>query len=1077
MKQNYRGFQKLASLFFFLFAASLAFGQQQLVTGKITDESGATLPGVNVVIKGTTTGTSSDAEGSFSIEASPTDVLVISFIGYTPQEIRVGNQTTFQVSLEEDVRTLQEVVVIGYGEVKRSDLTGSVVSVKGETLNQSIATGIDQALIGRVAGITATQMSGQPGGSVSIRIRGTSSVNGDTEPLYVIDGIPVSGNNRNVYDMGLGAVGGAGKTTYSPLSTLNPNDIESIEVFKDASATAIYGNRGSNGVVIITTKRGKRGDARVNYDGYYGIQENPVSMEMMNLREYAQFRNDWAAETAGEIPDPMFADPSLLGEGTNWQEEVFRVAPMMNHQLTLSGGSEKTRYVISGGYFQQDGTIIGSSFERYSFRVNLDSDIKKWLTVGNSLAVTKTDERLGQFDRGGIIQTALKARPDVPARNFDGSYAGVEGEGAFVNPLAQALDRENYLKRGNVIGNLYADFKFVKGLTLRSEIGGNAELNNTSAWNPTYNYGGGAVNEHNSISRQSGQSYFWQVKNYLTFNHQFSNVHNLTAMIGQEASAWGWTSVGGTGRDLPTNDVHSIDLGDPEQFTAADASNSGSLESYYSRLNYNFNEKYYLTFTYRADGSGNFAEGQKWGYFPSAAFKWKISGEPFFENLSGTLSDLNLRASWGQTGNAGNQGGYKYGETLSTLPTNLGLGFRYSNYGNPLITWESAEQIDAGLDASFLNNRIEVSVDYYKKRIFDLLLEQPLPGYMGTIGNEAITRKAPWGNFGELENEGFELTLRTKNLTGRFQWDTDFNITRNRNTLINLGIPDAFLSGNIGASGNVLISRTQNGQPLGNFYGYKVVGMFRDKEDILNSPVQWDPVNDVDGDGNPILTRDGTVWPGDLKFADIDKNDTIDIRDRVDLGSPQPKFTLGLTNSFRYGGFELDLFLVGVFGNKIFNAMKHPDGGGLAAMKSAWDNQLKEVSRRAKMEPVSNAVDGWWDDIDNVRLSNPGTEIPRATFSDPNQNTRVSDRYIEDGSYLRVRNIRLSYNLPESVTQKIGSNMLKVYVQVQNAYTFTKYTGFDPEVGQDTWDRNLFGVDNGRYPAPRVYSVGLNVGF
>jgi TonB-linked SusC/RagA family outer membrane protein len=1076
MKKIYRSLS-LASVFLFLTGLLAAYGQARVVSGKISDAGGTALPGVNVVIKGTTTGTSTDVNGSFSIEASEADVLVVSFIGYEPQEIRVANQTTINVTLNEDIQTLQEVVVIGYGEVRKSDLTGSVSSVKGETLNQTVTTGIDQGLIGRVAGITATQMSGQPGGSVSIRIRGVSSINGDTEPLYVIDGVPISGNNRNVYDMGLGAVGGGGKTTYSPLSTINPNDIESIEVLKDASATAIYGNRGSNGVVIITTKRGKKGDAKITYDGYYGIQEAPVKLEMMNLREYAEFRNDWAAETAGETPDPLFADPSLLGEGTNWQQEVFRAAPVSNHQLTLAGGADKTKYAISAGYFKQEGVIIGSDFERYSLRINLDSDIKTWLKIGNSLAISKTDERLGQFDRYGIINTALRARPDVPARNLDGTYAGVSGEGAFVNPLAQALDRENFLKRATVIGNLYADVRLFKGLTFRSEIGGNGELNNSSSWNPTYNYGGGAVNEHNSISRQKGQSYFWQFKNYLTFNHQFANVHNLTFMVGQEATEYGWTSVGGTGRDLPTNDVHSIDLGDPKQFTAADASNSGSLESYYSRLNYNYNEKYYLTFTYRADGSGNFSEGHKWGYFPSAALSWRLTSEPFLEPITSVVSDLKLRASWGRTGNQGTQGGYRYGETLSTLPTNLGLGFRYSNYGNPEFTWETSEQIDIGLDAAFLSNRITVSFDYYKKDVTNLILQMQLPGYMGTIGNEAVSRAAPWGNFGELENKGFDIAVNSKNLTGKFQWETDINFSRNENTLKDLGVPDAFLSGNIGASGNVLVSRTQNGQPLGNFYGYQVAGVFQDKADILNSPVQWDPVNDVDVDGNPVLTRDGTVWPGDLKFADIDKNDTIDIRDRVDLGSPLPKFSFGFNNTFKYAGFELGIFLVGVYGNKIFNALKNPNGAGLSDMRSAWNNQLEEVTGRAKLEPVSDATDGWWDDIDNVRVSNPGTSTPRATFSDPNENTRVSDRYIEDGSYLRIRNITLGYNFPAKLTSRIKASNLRVYVQVQNAYTFTKYSGFDPEVGQDTWDKNLFGVDNGRYPSPRMYTAGLNVTF
>jgi TonB-linked SusC/RagA family outer membrane protein len=1080
MKKIYRSLW-FASVFLFLTGLLTAYGQSRVVSGKISDAAGAALPGVNVVIKGTTTGTSTDANGSFSIEASEADVLVVSFIGYEAQEIKVGNQTTINLGLKEDIRTLEEVVVIGYGEVKKSDLTGSVASVKGETLNRTVTTGIDQALIGRVAGITATQMSGQPGGSVSIRIRGVSSVNGDTEPLYVIDGIPISGNNRNVYEMGLGAIGGGGKTTYSPLSTINMNDIESIEVLKDASATAIYGNRGSNGVVIITTKRGKKGEATVTYDGFYGIQESPVRLDMLNLREYAEFRNDWAAETAGEIPDPLFADPSLLGEGTNWQSEILRTAPISNHQLTLSGGGEKTKYIISAGYRKEDGTIIGSNFDRYSVRINLDSDIKDWLKVGNSLAISKTDERLGVFDRGGIIGTALKARPDVPARNFDGTYAGMtatNGEGgAFVNPMAQALDKENYLKRVALIGNLYADIKLFKGLTFRTEIGGNGELNNSSSWNPTYDYGGGAVNDHNSMSRQNGQSYFWQFKNYLTYTHKLADVHNLTFMVGQEASEMGWASVGATGRDLPTNDVHSIDLGDPKQFTASDASNSGALESYYSRLNYNFNDKYYLTFTYRADGSGNFGPGNKWGSFPSAALSWRLTNEEFLEPITTVVSDLKIRSSWGRTGNAGNQGGFRYGETLTSLPTNLGLGFRYSNYGNPLITWESAEQFDIGLDASFLDSRISLTLDYYHKTTSDLLLELPLPGYMGTIGNDAVKRGAPWGNFGELENKGFEVEIKSTNLTGKFQWETSLNFTRNQNKLLDLGIPDAFLSGNIGASGNVLVSRTDNGQPLGNFYGYKVVGVFQDKNDILNSPVQWDPVDDVGGDGNPVFSRDGTVWPGDLKFADIDKNDTIDVRDRVDIGSPQPKFSFGFNNTFRYAGFELEVFLVGVYGNKIFNAMKNPNGAGLSDMRSVWNNQLQEVTDRAKLEPIGDATDGWWNDIDNVRVANPGTDMPRATFSDPNENTRVSDRYIEDGSYLRIRNITLGYNFSPQLASRVKASNLRVYAQVQNLYTFTKYSGFDPEVGQDTWDRNLFGVDNGRYPSPRMYTVGLNVTF
>lgn len=1047
---------------------------QQQVSGKVTDYStGEPLPGVNILVKGTTTGTISDIQGNYSMSVSGNDaVLVFSFIGYETYEVAVGAQRTINAQLMPDLTTLEEVVVVGYGTMKRSDLTGAVASVDGETLTRTVSSGVDQALIGRVAGITATQMSGQPGASVSIRIRGTSSVNGDVEPLYVIDGVPISGNGPNVYTLGLGAVGGGGKTTFSPLSTLNPNDIESIEVLKDASATAIYGNRGSNGVVIITTKRGKKGQARINYEGYYGVQEMTKRLDMMNLREYASFRKDWAAETAGQVPDPLLADPSILGEGTDWQSEIFQTAPIQSHQISLSGGGDKTRFIISGGYFNQDGVIIGSGFERYSLRVNLDADLKDWLTIGNSIAVSKTDEKLGQFDRGGVIQTALKARPDVPARNFDGSYAGKTGEGAFVNPLAQALDRENYLKRAQVLGNIFADIKIIPALTLRTEFGGNADLSNTSSWNPMYDYGMGAINEQNSISKQNNTSYFWQIKNYLTFNKRLLESHNITAMIGQEASEWGWNSLSGTGKGLPTNDVHAIRLSEEDNQTASDAANSGALESYFGRLNYNFNEKYYFTLTYRADGHSNFSEGNKWGYFPSAAVKWRLINEPFMRTAGSFVSDLSLRAGWGQTGNAGTQGGFRYGASMATLPTNLGLGFRVSNNANPLLTWETAEQIDLGLDAAFINNRVQFSLDFYRKLVKDLLLRMPLPGYMGSIGNESIALIAPWGNFGELENKGFEIEISTKNLTGDFKWETDFNFTRNINELIDLGIKDAPLTGSIGAAGNVVISRTLNGMQLGSFYGYKVAGIFKDKEDILNSPVQYS-----ESEGEVYFSRDGTVWPGDLKFVDIDGNDTIDIRDRTFLGSPQPKFTFGFNNTFSYKGFELGVFLVGTYGNKIFNAMKQSDGGGLGDMKSAWNNQLEEVKDRAKLEPVGEAVDGWWDDIDNVQVSNPGTDIPRATYADPNRNTRISDRYIEDGSYLRIRNISLAYNFSSEVAERLKVGGLRVYAKVQNAYTFTKYSGYDPEVGQDTWDPNLFGVDNGRYPSPRTYTLGVSVDF
>lgn len=1075
MKDIYKVFRHTVSLILLTALALNALAQQQVVTGVIADEQGNPMPGVNVIIKGTTQGASSDGNGKFYIEASNNDILVISFIGYKTQEVLVGNQTKINVQLTEDVSTLQEVVVVGYGEMKKSDITGSVASLKGDDLVKTVSSGVDQALAGRIAGVSTVQMSGQPGASVSIRIRGSSSINSGQEPLYVIDGVPISGNGGSVYDVGLGSVGGGGKTTYSPLSALNPNDIESIEVLKDASATAIYGNRGSNGVVIITTKRGKAGRAKISYDGYYGVQQLYRKLDMMNLQEYASFVNDLSAETASAIPDPTLADPSLLGPGTDWQDVIFRSAPMQNHQITISGGTDKNQYSISANYFDQQGTAIGSNFNRYQMRINLDAEAAPWLTFGTRLSVARTGERLGQYDRGGIIQSALLARPSVPAYNFDGSYSGGSGQGSFLSPIALALDRENFLKRVQILGNLFADIKIKPYLVFRTEFGGSADFTSTSAWVPTYDYGGGVTNAQNSINKFKGNNYFWQVKNYLTFNKQLFNDHGVNIMLGQEASEWGNDAISAGAVNLPTNDVKSINLGDQDELIAGNSYGSGALLSYFGRANYNYKEKYYATFTYRIDGSGAFAKGQRWGTFPAVALKWRLSQESFLAPISSVVNDLNLRVGWGQTGNSGIPG-YAYGASLSTMATNLGLGFRVTNHANPKVTWETNEQVNLGLDVGFLESRVQLTVDVYQKVVKNLLNRYPLPAYMGSLGNSAIILQAPWVNSGKLENKGLEIVLKTVNTRGAVQWNTDFNVSFNRNKLIDLGIPNATLDGFTGGAGNILVTRTSNGMPLGEFYGYKVVGIFQNKEDILNSPVQWNPA-EVDGSGNPILSRTGSVWPGDLKFADIDGNDTIDVRDRTYLGSPLPKFTFGFNNTVRYKNFDLEVFLVGSYGNKIYNFNKQGEFSGLADMRSLFVNQLQEVTGRTKLTPVTEAVPNWFDDINNVQVANPGSSIPRASLTDPNRNTRVSDRYLEDGSYIRIRSITLGYNIPAAVAQKIKFASIRVYTRVQNAFTITNYSGFDPEVGQDTWNPNVSGMDNGRYPSPRVFTVGVNATF
>jgi TonB-dependent starch-binding outer membrane protein SusC len=1071
-------------LYLFIFLSMGAWAQKK-ITGKVTDFSTSeTLPGVNVLVKGdVNTGTVTDIDGRFTITVpNEKSTLTFSFIGFTSQEVTVGKQTVINVQLKTVVLGLEEVVVVGYGTMKKSDISGSTVSVSEAQVKGSINAGLDQALQGRAAGVTAVQTSGQPGSSTSIRIRGTSTLNSDAEPLYVIDGIPIASSLGSVYDVGLGAAGGGGKTSFSALASINPSDIVSMEILKDASATAIYGSRGANGVVLITTKRGKASDAKFSYEGVFGVQEQVKRLELMNLREFAEYQNNLAAETNGKVPRADFADPSLLGRGTDWQNEIFRTAPMQSHNVTATGGSAATQYSISGGYFKQDGTVIGSDFRRYSFRTNIDTDLKKWLKLGTSMMLSSTEDHIGLFDQtGGIIQTAAKQTPDVPVRNFDGTYATAVGEGATsrVNPIAKALDEENRMTRARLIGNMYAQITIIKGLTFRTEFGGDVNYQNGYHFSPTYEYGT-QKNDQNSASKTFNQNIFWQFKNYFTYNFKFLEHNNVTAMVGQEASEWKYDNLNGQSKSLPTNDIHEPGLGDIKSMSVGSSAGSGALNSYYTRINYNYKEKYFLTFTYRADGSSNFGPNNRWAYFPSAAGSWKFSEENFMSSLKKTINSAKLRVGWGQTGNQ-NIGGYRWGSSLAKLPTNLGAGFRVSNFANPDLKWETSEQTNLGLDLSFINSRISLIVDTYFKVSKNMLMPMQLPSYMGTSGNPAFNMKAPWGNFGEIQNKGLEITLNTKNFIKEFKWDTEVSITMNRNKLVNMGTSDAKLYGY--AQWFDLVSVTETGQPIGNFYGYVTDGIYKDKQDIMDSPK---PAGyKVDANGNPVFNRDNTVWPGDIKFKDISGPDgvpdgKIDEKDRTVIGSSAPKFSYGFNNTFSYKNFDLTVFIMGMYGNKLFNYF----GRNISNMQSQWDNQLKIVTNRAKLEPINptqtypaNGVDNWYQDINNVRVMNPDTNIPRAHWADPNQNTRMSDRYLEDGSFLRIKNVTFGYTVPQGFSKKYGIENLKIYTNIQNLVTFTSYTGFDPEIGQDTLDPYVFGLDNGRYPSPRIVSLGLNITF
>lgn len=1055
--------------------------QNMQVSGRVTDlMHGGAVSGVSVSVKGTTSQTSTDNEGRYRIQAQANSVLVFSYIGMETQEIRVmGNE--LNVRMAGSVNELDQVVAIGYGAVRKGDLSGSSVTVSEEQLKGSVVTNLDQALQGRASGVTATMTSGAPGGAMSIRVRGQATINANAEPLYVIDGVIVQGGGASGASFGLGdALGNGSVSTISPLSTLNPADIVSIEVLKDASATAIYGAQGANGVVLITTKRGRAGEAKFGYEGLTAIQNQPIRLDMMNLREFAAFSNDIAGETNSRDNRVEFLDPSLLGEGTNWQEAIFRNAPMQQHQLSAQGGTDAVKYYVSGSFMDQTGTVIGTNFDRYSFRSNLDAQLKSWFKLGLNAMYSATGERLSLVDSDeGVVKFSLLTPPDIPIYDIDGNYASVVREGyTTLNPIAKALSDKILLDRTKLNGSVFADLTILEGLVWRSELGFDISGSRAEVFEPTLELG----NWRRTINMNAWQrnnSKFWQLKNYLTYTRNFGSGHAINAMLGQEAweSTYEFMRISATG--LPSNDVQNPRLGEDPQINSGFG--ESAMSSFFGRLMYNYQDRFMGTYTYRRDGSSNFGPENRWASFHSFATSWRFSNEAFFEPLKSVVSDGKIRVGWGQTGNS-SIGSYLWGASITMMPTGLGPGYRQSNIANPYIQWETQEQWNFGLDLAFFNDRLRVVADVYDKTSKDMLMALQLPSYMGTRGNASSALASPMGNYGTINNKGFELAVSTKNMTGAFEWDTDLQVTVNRNKLVALdGTASAHIEGYGQWSDVVSVSRI--GEPLYSFYGYKVIGVYRDLEDLQNSPKP----EKYPSDG--VFNRANTTWVGDLKYADISGPDgvpdgIIDTYDRTDIGSPMPKFTFGINNTFRYKNFDLNVFLNGSYGNKVMNYM----GINLSNMLTGWNNQHQKVTDRATLQPINpdksypanvngTIVNNWFEDVTNIEVSNPGTKIPRAIFNDPNDNDRISDRYIEDGSYLRVRNIALGYTLPSTWTERWRLDNVRIYVNIQNLHTFTKYTGYDPEIGASMASSNVFGLDNGRYPSPRTFSAGINLSF
>lgn len=1063
-----------------LFGVYLVSAQQSLsVSGVVTDAAdGSPLIGVSVQVKGTTSGTITDFNGKYSLQTTQGSVLVFSYIGMKKQEITV-NSKTVNVKLESDAQMLEEYIAIGYGTMKKSDLTGSVSSLSGDKLNESIVTNVDQILKGRVAGVQVQANSGAPGAANTIRIRGTSSINGSNEPLYIIDGIPMGGAGVNSAGFEWGT-GSNGQNMVNPLAAINPGDIIAMDILKDASATAIYGSAGANGVVIVTTKRGQEGHSNITYDGYVALQVRPGKLNMMNLREFGQYQKQLYDEgflTDSNI-DQAYLDTDLLGTGTDWQDAVTRDAWMQSHNVSMTGGTNKTQYALSIGYTDQTGIIINSDFNRFSGRINLDQEVRKGLKIGGSLAYTRTFENIVNNDGiNGVIMQAALMSPSVPVYDFDGNYAGPEttNGSSIYNPVALTQDQTNSILRGRIMGNIYASIDITPWMNIRSELGIDGGNNTSKGFKPSYTYGR-LNNTDIQMLQNEAQNTYWNWKNFATVKKTFNDVHNLTFMAGTESSKSSWEWMQLILNQLPSNDIRIIN-GTGNLSSSNGGKDAVSKVSFFGRANYDFDGRYLLTATMRADASSKFGANNRWGYFPSFAGAWRISDEEFMENSKDWLSNMKLRAGWGMNGND-NIDTYLYGSTMLGINAWNGTAYRMANNANPNLKWEASVQYNAGLDIAVIDGRIDMAVDVYYKTSNDLLLRPSVSPVLGGSTNMDIL--TPMMNIGQIDNKGLDISLNTHNIkSNKFNWHSNLVFSLNRNKVVKLDDYDTPYYGNINQmtfnGAFTTVSTITVGQPIGVFYGYQTDGLYTDAEDLANSAKPTETIHRTSG-----------TWIGDVKFVDQITEDTngdgipdasdgvINEKDQVIIGDPNPDFTFGFTNTFTYKNWELGIGLTGSYGADILNYVRVKTEG----MMSQWDNQDASVLGRARIG-YTDGNNANVTDASNAYLINPDAAMPRWSGNDINGNNRMSDRWIEDGSYLRIQNISLAYNLPEQWIKNIGITGLKIYANAQNVYTFTKYSGLDPEIGafnQGTGiGLGIINVDLGRYPQPRIFTLGVNV--
>src|SRR6186997_1898023 len=1033
------------------------------VSGKITNDKGEPLFGATVTEKGTNNATTAKEDGSFTLTvASEKSVLVISYVGFDKQEIVVGKQGTIGVRLIQQTASLTDVVVVGYGKASRANLTSAQSTVSSKDIEKTVNTTIEQALQGRAAGVYVTQNSGQPGGGISVNIRGISSL-GRTQPLYVIDGVQMQVSE----DVSFGS-----SSSSNPLSGLNPADIDDIQILQGPSATAIYGSRASNGVILVTTKRGKAGDFKINYVYQYNLQTPPKHLDVMNLREYAQMVNEFHALAGGTTPGE-FLDPSLLGEGTDWQDELFNNASMHKHQLNLSGGSNNTTYYMSGEYLKQEGVAAGSGFNRYGFRLNLDNKPRDWATIGVNLSANQTNKKLTTTNYGDaqspLIASALQLTPQIPVTNLDGSWGGsdpVNGANQYapINPIAIANLITNDNKRRQVLGGLNIGINLAKGLVFRTSLNGNMGDGLSTYYTPTYNIDQWHINTVASLQSGTYNSWYWNWNQLLEYTRQIEK-HNFTVMASHEAqeSEWKALSAGRTG--FLTNDIFDVNAGNPTSATNGGGTYPWSQESYFGRVNYNYDNRYIIQGTFRRDGSPYFGPDNRWGNFPSVSAAWRISKEKFFDVEF--ISELKLRLESGLTGNEGTGSGIY--APLATGATPWGTGFLPSTFTNSKLGWEETKTNNIGLNVGLLKNRFNIEADYYVKETDNLILGASLPWYMGTNGSPGSVG-APLVNAGSLETKGWGITFNTTNISNKdFKWETNLNLSHFDTKVTSLNSDNAFIE-RVSWWMNNWTQRSAIGFAPWLFRGYIAEGLFQSVDEINNSAVP------VDNQGNRRPTDPQTgIWVGDVKYKDINGDKKIDVNDITNIGNPWPKLSIGFNNSFSYKGFDLNILITGSTGNDIYNYIAYANSNPNNIYLSR--NLLIEGMDYAKL-----TTDGSGKTI----ISNSGTHVPRITnntVANENNHSKTSTRFVEDGSYLRIKNITLSYNVPARIlgrTKVIKG--VKASISGQNIFTLTHYTGYDPEVGayvgQGSSSQNqAIGIDYGRYPITPMYSATLNVNF